>query len=674
MKRKLILTLVLLGWFLALPQALQAQDSPPAAVKEFFKDLVWQQEKRLFWDWGQPVAETQVLGTSDEAIALQPRGWLPGQPFYFLKRWREKLGLAFTFDPVEREKKRIALAQERLAEAKKLLEQGRSEWAQRLMTEYAQEVERALANLERIPEEKKKELAQNLEQLAARHELVLEQVAEKVPEEAKPAIERAIESSQKGMDTAADVLGRPPVPPELKRRLEALKRQALITPEEAAAIINSRSRREAREKIKQLLAEAKMPAADFKLLDEAQKEIVPEQFEKIREQKKLEELKRLEELKKKGELSPEVVEQIDQFVRDYQPGEPVPPQLRRQLPFQRLEELEETVRPELLVGEKIGQLDVVGPGGCYDRQTCYDYCRRDEHRQECLDFLKTAPDQWRQKAQVLMRELGCQDRRSCRTRCQQQPEQCARLDLCSLPQFQDKCRRPMVNQTNQEGAEKQKQERQGIKNRFQRPDWPLPRKEELPRDDSSLERRDGKRRSGLKEIKERKKVESRDEERGPGKRPKINLSPTTMPLPDWLRGVSPSRPPIKAEPIKVEGERPEDHERSAGESSGEREKPKFGLPEVVLPRKEKNLFPERSGQSNQSNQPSQRRFNFNQSNWFNNQGGGGFGRGRGGRLMDRVRGWFDEGHQGPGGCQDLFSCLSYCQEPTNWTLCRQFAD
>lgn len=102
---------------------------------------------------------------------------LPDDPLYQAKRRTETAKLNASFDPLERATLHIGSAKKRLAEAQA---QGR-------------DVSKALEAVERYTK---------------KHAQVLANLLGKVPEEARPAIEHAIEVSQRGRNTALDRLGR----------------------------------------------------------------------------------------------------------------------------------------------------------------------------------------------------------------------------------------------------------------------------------------------------------------------------------------------------------------------------------------------------------------------------------------------------------------------------------
>lgn len=123
----------------------------------------------------------------------------PGDTFYFLDRFSERMELAVAKVPVigspELEAKvRANHAAERLAEARKLAEKNESEKVDRLMEEYSEQVNMSVRNARKANDT---ELSRRLGNVSDNHVEVLQDVQRKVPEPAKKGIQNAIENSQK---------------------------------------------------------------------------------------------------------------------------------------------------------------------------------------------------------------------------------------------------------------------------------------------------------------------------------------------------------------------------------------------------------------------------------------------------------------------------------------------
>lgn len=123
----------------------------------------------------------------------------PGDTFYFLDRFSDSLELAVAKAPIigspELEAKvRANHAAERLAEARKLAEQNRSDQVDKLMEEYIKQ-----ANLSAVSAKKANNtnLSKRLQNVSNNHVKVLQDVQRKVPEQAQKGIQNAIENSQK---------------------------------------------------------------------------------------------------------------------------------------------------------------------------------------------------------------------------------------------------------------------------------------------------------------------------------------------------------------------------------------------------------------------------------------------------------------------------------------------
>lgn len=412
--------------------------------------------ERDFYDWssyrgGKVLAEatpSAVASVATPSADLAKVGFfLPGHRFYFVVPLVERVKEIFTFNPQKREDLRLRHAERRLSEAKALLERGESLLARDTIMRYEDSIDRLERRVEEARETGRdiEELVEKLEERAALHNLVLEEVLVKAPKEAEEALLRAIEVSQRGLDTAADALGRDPIPPVLKERFEALKNQGLLAEEELSGIYSLDSRRKVRKRLKALLEEGFVPLADFKLLDERQRELYEEHFDKIHEWKKFEEWEDLEDLYEER-LDEEMVRKLERFKRTYKVGDSVPPELRRFLPFLRFEELKKTIRPDFIdpemikkdkkhydrfwkfvvdvkpsgrdlahleefrrlnpgrplppelerleaIRERFGSREEIrmpegfsGPGGCRNERQCWEYCRQPVHQDECRQF------------------------------------------------------------------------------------------------------------------------------------------------------------------------------------------------------------------------------------------------------------------------------------------------
>lgn len=135
-------------------------------------------------------------------------GLLPDNPLYFLKDWKERVQLFFTFGEEGKAKQFLHLAEVRLAEYQKMIEKGKTEIARKTLEKYEKQLGHALEKAEEAKEKGKnvEKLKEEIGEKILKHQEALEGVLEKVPEEAKKGIERAIESSQKGFERAIEAL------------------------------------------------------------------------------------------------------------------------------------------------------------------------------------------------------------------------------------------------------------------------------------------------------------------------------------------------------------------------------------------------------------------------------------------------------------------------------------
>lgn len=149
-----------------------------------------------------------VVGTaSAQTTDLPAPGSVPGSPFYFLDRFFEGVGTFFTFGNSAKAERYLALAEERLAEARALAEQG-NERAQDAIADFEEQVADAKERAEQAGDF---DLEERVTDATTKHLSVLDEVLERVPEQAKASIAAAKERSMRGqIEALRGIAGRDP--------------------------------------------------------------------------------------------------------------------------------------------------------------------------------------------------------------------------------------------------------------------------------------------------------------------------------------------------------------------------------------------------------------------------------------------------------------------------------
>jgi gas vesicle protein len=126
----------------------------------------------------------------------------PDSSFSFLQTWKESIQTFFTFGLENKAKQYLHLADVRLNEYKNLLEQGKTDIAQKTLDKYKKQLNQALGKAEELKGKGMdvKDLSQKIEETVSRHLEVLQENLQKVPEQAKKGLENAIENSQKQVE------------------------------------------------------------------------------------------------------------------------------------------------------------------------------------------------------------------------------------------------------------------------------------------------------------------------------------------------------------------------------------------------------------------------------------------------------------------------------------------
>ena len=222
-------------------------------------------------------------------------GPLPGDPAYFFKRFGEQVTYTFTFDPLEKANRQFQMAERRLAEAAAIKDdKNKAALYSATLKEYQNSITSAGNHLENAPENQNREdIAQRFEAQAARHEAIFEKGLLPVPEDQPKLIADTIKKVEDTIDITADIEGKPALPPLLANRLEDLKAQGVILDEEVDDLVKSDSRKEVREKIRELVELGTFPLADAKKMDEAQILSAPSDYNQLVEVRKVEELQNL---------------------------------------------------------------------------------------------------------------------------------------------------------------------------------------------------------------------------------------------------------------------------------------------------------------------------------------------------------------------------------------------
>lgn len=277
-------------------------------------------------------------------------------PFYFIKPLQENLQLAFTFNQKTKDQLRVQIAGERLDEMQKLATTNNifeTSFSANSYHNAMQSIYNKIASLQK-EDNKTDDILKLIEEETAKHNIILEQVRVQAPSQVESSIKRALEASWKNTDSIADIKDRPAVPPDLVSRLQSIEAQGLLTSEEVNKLISVKSRMEAREEIGKYVNEGIVSESDYIRLDETTKSFYPDDFYKIHEILRFQELQKLEEQKPDDAT----LNKIQSFAKTYEPGDQVPTELRKYwIPVVRLEEIQNTLRPDLIDANLFKQHD-----------------------------------------------------------------------------------------------------------------------------------------------------------------------------------------------------------------------------------------------------------------------------------------------------------------------------
>lgn len=147
---------------------------------------------------GSNVSESEnVDAPTQNNVELPEPGTTPGSPFFGLEQAQESIGLALTFNSEKKAHKRLQMAQERLSEAKKLSEDNDSTNAEKAVQMHSSAMERADQAVQNLPEDRRGNASQELNNTRSQSISVLEDLKQRLPESAMNGIETAIKAHQK---------------------------------------------------------------------------------------------------------------------------------------------------------------------------------------------------------------------------------------------------------------------------------------------------------------------------------------------------------------------------------------------------------------------------------------------------------------------------------------------
>ena len=141
----------------------------------------------------------------EDEILLPDPGLTPSSPFYFLDDVWKSIQLTFAFSGEKKADLRLKFAEEKLAEARVMAEEGNERALEKALVRYEEQIERAQERAAKVGD-KRAELSERVANATSRHLEVLEKLREKLGDKAKKALFHAREASDYGQLQALRVL------------------------------------------------------------------------------------------------------------------------------------------------------------------------------------------------------------------------------------------------------------------------------------------------------------------------------------------------------------------------------------------------------------------------------------------------------------------------------------
>lgn len=327
-------------------------------------------EENMFWNWAegkcvpQPKPQDYLTGQIGDLIVPKPAFVSPGNPFYFLKQAAEAVQVATAFGAQSREEVKLAQAKERFAEAYSLLGKNNEKGFKESLAKYTGAMQAVYNDIDKglsLSKDDKKELGEKLAAEVTEQNLLLQKVSILAPKDMATPISAATSVIIQGVDRSSDLQGEPPIPENIKEKLDSLP-EDMLTKEQKEKLAKADTRLEARLITGELAAIGALNQSDLASLDNW---LAPEDIGstfgstlRLNEIKKLNETVELTNLKEdiaeKVEKTEEVAKKLDDFRKTFAPGENIPTDLRPYMRLTRIDEISQTIRPDVVRLEDFG--------------------------------------------------------------------------------------------------------------------------------------------------------------------------------------------------------------------------------------------------------------------------------------------------------------------------------
>ncbi len=318
-------------------------------------------EDGTFWSWNEGKCISAIFplkqedGNTSKIIIDDFRSPFiaPGSPFYIFKQAAERAQLALSFTAPARERVSLSQAKERLVEAADALKKNDEKTVKKALEAYTSAMQGIVADVsrEQLSEGARKEISKLLAEESAEQNLLLERLSAWAPKEHDIAINAAVSATILGVDKAADIAGEPPVPDEVRSKIESLP-EKMISEEDKKALLDMDSRVEARLKLGGLVTSGVLTQVDAAFLNEDFEAVDETAKIKVEELKKLEEITSasdsIDKIEERIGKNEEVVQKLEEFKKTFEVGEVVADEIRSYVKLTRIDEVTGTIRPDIV--------------------------------------------------------------------------------------------------------------------------------------------------------------------------------------------------------------------------------------------------------------------------------------------------------------------------------------